>query len=53
MSKLQSLKEFTTTNTRRKPMQNIYLIDDDENLKKKLMEDFSSSKDFKFKQIRT
>ena len=28
-------------------MQNIYLIDDDENLKKKLMEDFSSSKDFK------
>lgn len=34
-------------------MQNIYLIDDDENLKKKLMEDFSSSKDFKFKQIRT
>ena len=40
MSKLQSLKEFTTTNTRRKPMQNIYLIDDDENLKKKLMEEY-------------
>ena len=34
-------------------MQNIYLIDDDDNLKKKLAEDFKKENEFKFKQIKT
>lgn len=34
-------------------MQNIYLIDDDDNLKKKLADDFKKEKEFRFKQIKT
>lgn len=34
-------------------MQNIYLIDDDDNLKKKLADDFKKEKEFIFKQIKT
>ena len=34
-------------------MQTVYLIDDDESLKKKLNEIFRQDKSFKFKQIKT